>query len=90
MEKKKKLAELAEAKKAEEAAVAEATRKAMAEARWAEKQKVVEPASDEDGDSVPKKQKTMQDEDRAIEMACVVCKRCVSRFSDVFLLLNAL
>jgi hypothetical protein len=43
------LAELAEAKKAE------ATRKAVAEARWAEKRKAVEPVSNEDGDSRPKK-----------------------------------
>ena len=90
MEKKKKLAELAEANKAEEAAAAEAARKATAEARQVEKWKAVEPASDEDGDSAPKKQKTMQDEDGAVEVACVACKRCVSRFSDVFLLLSAL
>ena len=45
---------MAEAKKAEEAAVVEATRKAAAEVRRAEKQKVAELTTDEDGDSTPK------------------------------------
>ena len=53
-EKKKKLAELAEAKKVEEAA-AEAARKAAAEKKRAGKQKAIESETDEDGDSVPKK-----------------------------------
>ena len=71
---------MAEAKKAEEAAVVEATRKTTAEARQVEKWKAAEPASDEDGDSAPKKQKTTQDEDGAVEMARIACKRCVSSF----------
>ena len=74
-ERKKKLAQLVEAKKAEE----EAARKAAAEKK-AGKRKAVESETGEDGDSVPKKQKTLHVVGEGEEMAREACRKCVFLF----------
>ena len=72
-ERKWRLAQLVEAKKAEEEeAVVEATQKAAAEAMCAGKHKAIETSMEEDRDTTPKKRKT-DDEDGAVEQACSAC-----------------